>query len=140
MLLGGLAGAWGIHRVTVDVIRVRDVDGVPSADRMKHLGEPSYPFAPGSERETLVGYDNWVINESSRPVRIERFSYGRFSIGLGKSPPTIVPPGTVVMTSSIDFIGPYSSPPSSLAVEGFEAKVGMTSRSWLTWDVGDRGR
>ena len=30
--------------------------------------------------------------------------------------------------------GPKNEPPRSLSVEGFEAKVRVTSRSWLTWD------
>jgi hypothetical protein len=132
MLVGGLVGAWALYAFSFEVIRVRDGGAGPTADRMKHLGEPSYTLAPGEKRERLVGYETWVVNESSVEVRIERISYGNH-LGFGPSEPTLIPPGTSIVSSSVEYIGPGNRPPNNIQVEGIEAKVGMTSRSWLTW-------
>jgi hypothetical protein len=130
-LVGGFAGAWLLNHFSVDVIVVTDG---PRAERMKRLGRPDYRLAPGEQRhdDSVIGYDTWVLNSSQHTVRIETQSYGRSL--WGASDPTIIPPGTAAVTIGIDYIGPGNPPPSSLQVDGFEAKVGVSSRYWLTWD------
>lgn len=134
MFFGGAFGAWLVYRSAVDVVHVHDVDGRPVARRMKHLGEPSYAIVPGEAHADLVGYDTWVVNESSRPVRIVLTSYGRTALAWGPSPPTVIPPGLAVRSTDVDHIGPTDRPPAAVSVEGFQAKVGVASRTWLTWD------
>jgi len=133
-LVGGVALAWTLNHVSVDVIRVRGDGAELEAQRLKRLGTPTYPLAPGEQPhdETLVGYDTWIWNASSKPVRLELFSYGNAPWGRGT--PTLIPPGTAAVTSSVDYIGPTSHPPETIDVDGVEAKIGTTSRSWLTWD------
>jgi hypothetical protein len=130
MLVGGAVGAWTIHHVAVDVIRVTD-DG---ASRMIRLGKPDWPLAPGTDGRDEYGlHDTWVYNASSHDVRIESVSYGH-SFGFGGSEPTKIPPGTAYATYKLEYIGPYERPPENIEVEGVEAQIGMTSRQWLTWD------
>lgn len=133
-LVGGLFGAWLLSRTSVDVIHVRDVDGGPSVERKKHVGEPDFTLAPGQTQRDLVIYDTWVYNESARPVRIETISYSSMALGWGPADPIVIAPGTAAITVGIEHFGPDDQPPSTVRVEGFAAKVGVTSRSWLTWD------
>ena len=135
-LIGGLALAWFLNHIEHGVVMVTDGDDGPTARRMKYLGTPDYPYAPGEKKPDYVfSFDEYVVNHSSRPVRIELFSDGRDSLGFGgAAKPTIIPPGTSVITSGIEYIGPNDHPPEELHVEGVEAKMGQTSRSWLTWD------
>jgi hypothetical protein len=132
-LLGCPFAAWFLNHSSYDVLVVHDdpIEGA-YAIRMVRLGEPSYPRAPGNKPSDW-GLDHlWVWNDSTQNVRIETFSYGGMSFGNGV--PDVIPPGTAVTTYSIDYIGPHEHPPTSLEVEGIEAKLHQTSRSWLTWD------
>jgi hypothetical protein len=61
-------------------------------------------------------------------------SYGGRALAWGPTDPIVLPPGTAAVTSHIEYIGPGDRPPSELKVEGVEAEIGATSRSWLTWD------
>ena len=131
----GVFGAWALSSCSVAVVKVTDGGGGRTAKRYEYLGTPSYTYAPNEEQPTdrIVGYDTWIVNESSRDVRVESFSYGR-SLGWGDADPTVIPPGTAILTIGVDHIGPGDRPPHSVQVEGFEAKLGMSSRYWLTWD------
>jgi hypothetical protein len=71
----------------------------------------------------------WVINRSSRTVRVEDVSYGTFGVGGGD--PTVIPPGKIARFYHIDDIGPGNPPPESVSVD---SKLPMAFRSWLTWD------
>lgn len=137
-LFGGPLLAWCVHRYAVDVIHVDDAHDGPVAWRMKSLGEPSYTPAPNEPADDGWSDDTWVLNDSSRTLRIETKHYGRSFLGLGgpsdaASIPTI-PPNTGRRSSSIDHLGPADPPPEAVMVEGFQAKVGQASRTWLTWD------
>jgi hypothetical protein len=131
----GVIGAWLLHVYTIEVVKVRDGDRGPTAKRYKYLGDPDYPYAPTESKPegAIIGYDTWIYNASSQPVRLEVVEYGR-SLTWGPSEPTVIPAGTAILTVGVDHVGPSDRPPSEIDVEGVEAKLGMSSRYWLTWD------
>jgi hypothetical protein len=100
---------------------------------MVRLGTPDVPLAPGTHLDTIASLNKlWVLNRSSHVVRVEFFSYGRMSFG-GRDP-TLIPPGTAYVAYEIEYVGPGEHPPDVIEADGIEAKLGSTSRSWLTWD------
>ena len=133
MFFGGAFGAWFVYRSDDTVICVRDDGGTLVARRMRVLGEPGHALVAGREPRG----ETWIVNESSRPVRIVTIHYDPPpTIGLGPpsrdapDPPTVIPPGMAVRTYEILHVGPDQPPPDEIVVLG---RVGG-SREWLTWD------
>lgn len=88
------------------------------------------PLAPdaGSPNEGFPSYV-WVLNRSTRAVRVETTSYG--SDAGWSSKQVHIPPGTSAYEWDIDYIGPEDKPPPR--EESF-FPVDMEHCRWLTWD------
>ncbi len=127
-MIAGPVCAWLLHHYSYETFVVSDGEFGPQDVRMMALGEPA-ERPPGDHDFEQV----WVLNRSSIDIRIETKSYGR---SVGPSEPIVIVPGGAITTYSIDYVGPDHPPPSRLEVDGIEAKLSSTTRSWLTWDPG----
>lgn len=128
VLAAGL-GACGLYGAGTDVVRVYDTPSGVAAERRIYLGDPPYRTVDDPYRSSDP---TWVVNESSRPVRIETVQYGR-TLGWG-SRPDVVPPGMAAVVLHVDHLGPDDRPPPEIAVDQVSAKIGMSFREWVTWD------
>ena len=92
---------------------------------------PGMDLAPGVKPpgESFGNDPVWVVNLSTRTVRVQFVQYGR-SLGFGSSP-TVIPPNTAAHFVQIDHIGPRDVPPAQVPDE---VELGMAFREWLTWD------
>ena len=92
------------------------------------FGSSDYTLAPGHKPNDWNTDPTWVVNRSVHTVKVVSVQYGR-SLGFG-SDPDVIPPGTAASFSRVEHIGPDDRPPSQVRDE---YKLGMDSRSWLTW-------
>jgi hypothetical protein len=116
----------------VEYVVVTDGDGGPEAvRRYGNARRVDVPLAPGADQPTSGDFldPHWVINRSSRAVRVTTTHYGR-TLAFGASEPFVIPPGTAAHFNDIDHIGPADPPPSSVRDE---YNLGMQTRYWLTW-------
>jgi len=129
----GLGASCWSHRFDAQVLVVRDghsVYGKRAIARELAAGEPDRSYAPGADYWGGSVDPLWVVNDSSRPVRVEPVRYGA---ARGNAPGVLVlPPGTKAAYASIDSIGTEFDPPGEVR----EIDLGQTSaiRYHLTWD------
>jgi hypothetical protein len=130
MILAGAVAAFGLHTHWSGYAVIVTGDGPNLTTEWKRA--PEHPSGdPIAQSNDMYSPDEatWVINRSSRTVRVEDVAYGSF--GLGGGDPTVIPPGKMARFYHIDDIGPGNPPPSSISVD---SKLPMAFRSWLTWD------
>lgn len=111
---------------------VRDGDSGPSVVRRLGVDRVSdVQLAPGVKppQNDFGSEPVWVVNLSSRTVRVKSVYYGR-NLGWGNEP-TMIPPSSSAHFVTIDHIGPHDPPPGSVQDD---VNLGMASRDWLTWD------
>lgn len=117
----------------VEYVVVTDSAAGPTGERRYSWKiKPDLRLAPGKSPVVRdYGTDDpvWVLNRSTRVVRVETVHYGA-GIGLGGEAFDI-PPNTSAHFRRIDYIGPHHKPPQEVR----ERKgLGIASREWLTWD------
>ncbi len=116
----------------VEYVIVSDGRDGPTAERhYTWKTEPDLPLAPGMSPYSgeYNGDPVWVLNRSTRVVRVERLQYGGgFSLG-GKG--ITIPPGAAAHFRRIDYLGPNDKPPSEIHDN---SSLSIAFRDWLTWD------
>lgn len=128
ILVGIVIAWWAFSHNREYIIVTDDDDGQPSAVRRYGLDSANdLPIAP-RENARNDSDDVWVLNRSSRTVRVETVYYGR-SLGMGGEP-TRIPPGTWAHATEIDHIGPGDSPPAQVTDR---TTIGFAMRHWVTW-------
>jgi hypothetical protein len=116
----------------VEYIVVTDArDGLAAERHYTWKTEPDLPLAPGAV--PFAGEYNgdpvWVLNRSTRVVRVQSVQYGGgFSLG---GQPFKIPPGTSAHFRRIDYVGPNDRPPSEIRDT---SSLSIAFRDWLTWD------
>lgn len=141
-MIVGFASAYWVDAHSIDVVVVRKGDSGLYAKRYVQLGgTEAYRLASGGHRRTYE-FEAWVVNESSRPVRIKKVKYeaGHRSapeqaVGDVLSqpiPPFVIPPGTAT-AESIDYIGPDAQLPDKIETD-YDPVGGIAVQHWLTWD------
>ena len=132
ILVGGALFFWAyVHNIEY-VIVTNGSNGRPEAVRRYGYSDtPSLPLAPGKSapRKDDMHDPVWVVNHSTRALRVETVQYGR-GISFGNTPFPI-PPNTAAHFTKIDHIGPYDRPPHEVRDE---VNLGIAFREWLTWD------
>src|SRR5262245_59755347 len=126
--LGLIGGYWG-HSYEMHVLVLTDSGGVMYTEWKRARSRSDFPIADGTTEVTFTSVSTWVINHSSRPVRVESVSYG-MSHGVSDEP-DMIPPGRMANFYSIDNIGPTDHQPSEVTDS---VGIGMATRYWLTWD------
>jgi hypothetical protein len=130
-LVGLFVAGWCYIR-KVEVILVEDGPSGPVAARKVALTSVDYPFAPGEKASSTsfsTGKPVWVVNHSSKVLRLVSVAYGSNAYGMGTDE-DVIPPGTAVQRGEIEHIGPDDRPPSSVEVD---SRLPMDFRNWLTW-------
>jgi hypothetical protein len=126
MVAGGLVAAflyWGKH----DVIICTEGAGGVETRRMVLFGTATYDNHHGGLKVGAGSGETWIVNDTSRPMRIQQVYYG---IGIGGFDPIPVPAGEVVgYDDEIQHLGPGDAPPSQI-----QSETSIDSRQWLTWD------
>ena len=131
-ILVGLAAALWVYLHHTEVVVVHDGSNGLEAERLVALTSPGYSQPPGKSELSALYDPSWVVNESSKPVRIVHVTYGRM-YGVGDSEPDILAPGMVVQLGDVDHIGPDDVPPRSVEVD---SRIPIAGRTWVTWDRG----
>lgn len=128
-ILLGLAISLWTYMHDVEVYLVEQDGNKTTVTRRYAMTAVRYDLAPGEkEKKDAFGHSyDWVVNRSSHPVRVETIEYG---MSFGGSEPDVAPPGTAIMVSDVDHIGPNDRPPASVKAA---SKIG-TTLYWLTWD------
>lgn len=135
-MLGAAAAFYWASKHDLDVLLITDgksAFGKRTFERK--LGSPPLEFAVADGDKPvgrLFGKPCWVVNGSSKPLRIVRIEYPNH--GRGKYVETdsvTVLPGQRASRCSFDYRGPEFAPPTTLDSAAY-AK--WTFASWLTWD------
>ncbi len=127
----GLAIAYWVKGHSIEVLLVVDGDGGPRVERKlaRHIDAPVVDGSLAVSEDDFLP-PSWVVNRSTRTVRVETVQYG----GLGdpkRDEPVLLPPGTAGAFHQIEYVGPRDSPPQQAMVMRV---LGVDFRYWLTWD------
>lgn len=130
LLVGGLGLSALMYFQTTDVIVVTgDGEEVSAERKIRVFGSSDYTLAPDHKgADWMMSDPTWVVNRSRFTVKVVSVEYGR-NLGFG-SRPTVIPPDTAAAFYHVEHIGPDDPPPRSVRDE---YKLGMDSRTWLTW-------
>lgn len=112
---------------TPQALVLHDAPGGMVIEKLRVLGTPDGAGPDCRPKGT------WVINRSSRPVRVEHVIYGQPLVNGPPEPPQVIAPGTACSTHDIDDIGPDHPPPAREKLTGEQATLHSGSREWLTW-------
>jgi len=123
LIVLGIGTSYWAHAHAHEVLRV--FDGGWENGLVRDLDRP---IAAGAKAEvTNTFFDGmWLVNDSSRTVRVETVEYG---MAVEPPPAIVFPPGTAGAFFRIDYVGPKHRPPESVM-----GSFGMATKYWLTWD------
>ena len=135
-IMGCLALAtWGTRGVPIVIVKFPKLGAPVEKQHGKLLFPRHYTFQDGkaawlwSLPDDKKYFGTIVVNDSPETLRVVLVGYSNSPFGLGKSPPTLVPPMSRFFNdTAIDDIGPDSPPP-----EAMSSQFSMGARSWLTW-------
>ncbi|MDQ3363939.1 MAG: hypothetical protein M3680_00705 [Myxococcota bacterium] len=126
----GLGVAYWVKGHSIEVMLVSDGAAGPRVER-KLARSIDAPVAEGawSELPNPLLDPLWVVNRSTRGVRVETLQYGG-QVALA-NPPVLLPPGTSGAFYRIEYVGPRDQPADRVLGSRL---IGSASRYWLTWD------
>jgi hypothetical protein len=133
--LAFLAGAWQVHRHSIDVVIFDAAPAGPVATRRVYLGaRDHYTSQPRDENSLgISSYPTWIVHQSGRPLTVEVIGYGERH----SWPSFKLAPGSLVDVASVDYIGPDDLPPESIEVsqskQVADLHVTGRTRTWVTW-------
>ncbi|MCC6995388.1 MAG: hypothetical protein IT370_12325 [Deltaproteobacteria bacterium] len=114
------------------VFVITEHGGQLEVKRLVLLTDGTYQADHGAVRLTTHAGKSWVINQSSRDVRVVRYRYSSINIPEfgGRTSHAVAPREHRLIEGEIKNVGPGDPPPSSV-----ETSSGSATRWWLTWET-----
>jgi hypothetical protein len=132
-LLAGAGTSFAMYTQGRALVVVRDTPDGVVGEREIYLGHDlPYDVHENGDPGSRPSHPTWVVNHTSRGVRLKTVWYGNTSSWMTTSPDNrgdLVLPGTAQAVESVDFIG-VDPPPAEVTAAHDEH---VATRTWVTW-------